>query len=56
MPEISAAHKSLTQFLLQILGMLSGVIIMLFIAIYEGQLMNAFGSAPASAVHHQHVH
>ncbi|XP_064544456.1 zinc transporter foi [Drosophila montana] len=56
MPEISAAHKSLAQFMLQIVGMLSGVLIMLFIAIYEGQLMNAFGSAPASAVHHQHVH
>ncbi|XP_017861661.1 PREDICTED: zinc transporter foi [Drosophila arizonae] len=56
MPEISAAHKSLAQFLLQILGMLSGVVIMLFIAIYEGQLMNAFGTTPTSSVHHQHVH
>ncbi|KAL7733285.1 hypothetical protein ACLKA6_004785 [Drosophila palustris] len=56
MPEISAAHKSLAQFMLQIIGMFSGVIIMLFIALYEGQLMNAFGSKPPSAAHHQHVH
>ncbi|XP_068142952.1 zinc transporter foi [Drosophila tropicalis] len=57
MPEISAAHKSLAQFLLQILGMLSGVGIMLLIAIYEGDLMTAFGTGPSSAsVHHQHVH
>jgi len=56
MPEISAAHKSLTQFMLQIVGMFSGVIIMLLIALYEGQLMNAFGSKPPSGVHHQHVH
>lgn len=56
MPEISAAHKSLAQFMLQIVGMLSGVVIMLLIAIYEGQLMNAFGSKPPSAAHHQHVH
>ncbi|XP_062136322.1 zinc transporter foi [Drosophila sulfurigaster albostrigata] len=56
MPEISAAHKSLTQFMLQILGMLSGVVIMLLIALYEGQLMNAFGTGPAGAAHHQHVH
>ncbi|XP_017844035.2 zinc transporter foi [Drosophila busckii] len=52
MPEISAAHKSLAQFLLQILGMLSGVIIMLFIAMYEGELLNAFGSSTPSSAHH----
>lgn len=46
MPEISAAHKSLAQFMLQIVGMLSGVVIMLLIALYEGQLMTVFGSAP----------
>lgn len=51
MPEISAAHKSLAQFLLQILGMLSGVVIMLLIALYEGQLMTAFGTAPPSGAH-----
>ncbi|XP_030385950.1 zinc transporter foi [Scaptodrosophila lebanonensis] len=56
MPEISAAHKSLAQFLLQILGMLSGVLIMLLIAIYEGDLMSAFGTSSAAGVHHQHVH
>ncbi|XP_022215508.2 zinc transporter foi [Drosophila obscura] len=56
MPEISASHKSLAQFLLQILGMLSGVGIMLIIALFEGDLMNVFGTAPPSAAHHQHVH
>lgn len=49
MPEISAAHKSLAQFLLQILGMLSGVVIMLLIALYEGQLMTAFGTGAPRA-------
>ncbi|EDV94286.1 GH22517, partial [Drosophila grimshawi] len=53
MPEISASHKSLWQFMLQILGLLSGVVIMLLIALYEGQLMNAFGTSPT---HHHHVH
>ncbi|XP_034658449.1 zinc transporter foi [Drosophila subobscura] len=56
MPEISASHKSLAQFLLQILGMLSGVGIMLIIALFEGDLMSVFGTAPPSAAHHQHVH
>jgi len=54
MPEISASHKSLGQFLLQILGMLSGVGIMLLIALYEGDLMSAFGTAGAAS--HQHAH
>ncbi|KAH8364837.1 hypothetical protein KR084_012548 [Drosophila pseudotakahashii] len=54
MPEISASHKSLGQFLLQILGMLSGVGIMLVIALYEGDLMSAFGTAGTAS--HQHVH
>uniref|UniRef100_A0A1I8PDX3 Zinc transporter foi n=1 Tax=Stomoxys calcitrans TaxID=35570 RepID=A0A1I8PDX3_STOCA len=44
MPEISAAHKSLQQFALQILGMSSGVLLMLLIAIYEGDLMTIFSS------------
>ncbi|EDX09724.1 zinc transporter foi [Drosophila simulans] len=54
MPEISASHKSLGQFLLQILGMLSGVGIMLLIALYEGDLMSAFGTTGAAS--HQHAH
>ncbi|EDV50666.1 zinc transporter foi [Drosophila erecta] len=45
MPEISASHKSVGQFLLQILGMLSGVGVMLLIALYESDLMNVFGTA-----------
>ncbi|XP_061398914.1 zinc transporter foi [Musca vetustissima] len=44
MPEISAAHKSVQQFALQILGMSSGVLLMLLIAIYEGDLMNLFST------------
>uniref|UniRef100_A0A1I8N4E0 ZIP Zinc transporter n=1 Tax=Musca domestica TaxID=7370 RepID=A0A1I8N4E0_MUSDO len=44
MPEISAAHKSVQQFALQILGMSSGVLLMLLIAIYEGDLMNIFST------------
>jgi len=54
MPEISASHKSLGQFLLQILGMLSGVGIMLVIALYEGDLMSVFGTAGATS--HKRVH
>ncbi|XP_065360064.1 zinc transporter foi [Calliphora vicina] len=45
MPEISAAHKSLQQFALQILGMASGVLLMLLIAIYEDDLRNVFSTA-----------
>ncbi|TMW52200.1 hypothetical protein DOY81_002759 [Sarcophaga bullata] len=45
MPEISAAHKSLQQFALQILGMGSGVLLMLLIAIYEEDLRNVFSTA-----------
>ncbi|KAH8240160.1 hypothetical protein KR032_011722 [Drosophila birchii] len=57
MPEISASHKSLGQFLLQILGMLSGVGIMLLIALYEGDLMSVFGTTgSAGAGSYQHVH
>ncbi|XP_075159412.1 solute carrier family 39 fear-of-intimacy [Haematobia irritans] len=44
MPEISAAHKSLQQFALQILGMSSGVLLMLLIAIFEGDLMTIFST------------
>lgn len=44
MPEISAAHKSVQQFALQILGMSSGVLLMLLIAIYEGDLMTIFST------------
>ncbi|EDW93153.1 zinc transporter foi [Drosophila yakuba] len=54
MPEISASHKSVGQFLLQILGMLSGVGIMLLIALYEGDLMSAFGTRGGAS--HQHAH
>ncbi|XP_017042574.1 zinc transporter foi [Drosophila ficusphila] len=54
MPEISASHKSLGQFLLQILGMLSGVGIMLVIALYEGDLMSVFGTSGTAS--HQRVH
>ncbi|XP_037956151.1 zinc transporter foi [Teleopsis dalmanni] len=53
MPELSAAHKSIEQFVLQILGMSSGVILMLFIAIYEDDLMNVF-SATTTAIHDVH--
>ncbi|KAH8301162.1 hypothetical protein KR018_004009 [Drosophila ironensis] len=61
MPEISASHKSLGQFLLQILGMLSGVGIMLLIALYEGDLMSVFGTSAAAGgggggSTYQHVH
>ncbi|KAH8379132.1 hypothetical protein KR009_003208 [Drosophila setifemur] len=55
MPEISASHKSLGQFLLQILGMLSGVGIMLLIALFEGDLMSVFGTTGAGTTY-QHVH
>ncbi|KAM7355145.1 solute carrier family 39 fear-of-intimacy isoform 1-T4 [Cochliomyia hominivorax] len=44
MPEISAAHKSLSQFALQIMGMASGVLLMLLIAIYEEDLRNVFST------------
>ncbi|XP_017096085.2 zinc transporter foi [Drosophila bipectinata] len=60
MPEISASHKSLGQFLLQILGMLSGVGIMLLIALYEGDLMSVFGTSGGGGggggSSYQHVH
>lgn len=62
MPEISASHKSLGQFLLQILGMLSGVGIMLLIALYEGDLMSVFGTSGggggklSGGSSYQHVH
>lgn len=52
MPEISAAHKSLEQFTLQILGMGSGVLLMLLIAIYEDDLMHVFSDSG----NHQHIH
>ncbi|KAL5292744.1 SLC39A6 family protein [Megaselia abdita] len=42
MPEMSSAHKNLQQCCLQILGMLSGLMIMLCIALYEHDLMTIF--------------
>ncbi|CAD7002726.1 unnamed protein product [Ceratitis capitata] len=58
MPELSSAHKTLEQFLLQILGMCTGVGIMLLIALYEGDLLSIFSSSSsattASTAHHQH--
>nr|XP_014088806.1 zinc transporter foi [Bactrocera oleae]XP_036216516.1 zinc transporter foi [Bactrocera oleae] len=51
MPELSSAHKTLEQFLLQILGMCTGVAIMLLIALYEGDLLSVFSSASTTATH-----
>lgn len=58
MPELSAAHKSLQQFALQILGMSCGVLIMLLIAVFEGDLMKAFSSSPTTTLagSHNHLH
>ncbi|XP_011201431.2 zinc transporter foi [Bactrocera dorsalis] len=51
MPELSSAHKTLEQFLLQILGMCTGVAIMLLIALYEGDLLSVFSSTTTTATH-----
>ncbi|XP_017495046.1 PREDICTED: zinc transporter foi-like, partial [Rhagoletis zephyria] len=49
MPELSSAHKTLEQFVLQILGICTGVFIMLLIALYEGDLMSLFSSSSSAA-------
>ncbi|XP_028894977.1 zinc transporter foi [Zeugodacus cucurbitae] len=55
MPELSSAHKTVEQFLLQIFGMCTGVAIMLLIALYEGDLLSVFSSsAPTTATTHKH--
>lgn len=54
MPELSSAHKTLEQFILQILGMCTGVTIMLLIALYEGDLLSVFSSTPSTSTTHKH--
>ncbi|XP_054734257.1 zinc transporter foi [Anastrepha obliqua] len=44
MPELSSAHKTPKQFVLQIFGMCTGVFIMLLIALYEEDLLSLFSS------------
>lgn len=46
MPELSAAHKTLEQFALQIFGMSTGVLLMLLIAVNENRLMTLFSPNP----------
>lgn len=52
MPEITAAHKSLEEFAMQILGMTTGVLTMLLIAIYEDDLINVFTMSGTKLGHH----
>lgn len=52
MPEITAAHKSLEEFAMQILGMTTGVLTMFLIAIYEDDLINIFSSPGTNIGHH----
>ncbi|XP_067646766.1 zinc transporter foi isoform X2 [Eurosta solidaginis] len=58
MPELSSAHKTVVQFVLQIFGMCTGIFIMLLIALYEGDLLGIFSSSSSttSTISHQHKH
>lgn len=55
MPEITAAHKSLQEFAMQILGMTTGVVTMLLIAIYEDDLINLFSISATNIGHHHSI-
>ncbi|XP_055840634.1 zinc transporter foi [Episyrphus balteatus] len=54
MPELSAAHKTLEQFALQIFGMSTGVFLMLLIAVNENRLMTLFSPNPGEMSGHSH--
>lgn len=56
MPELSAAHKTLEQFALQIFGMTTGVLLMLLIAVNENRLMTLFSPNPGEIGGHSHSH
>lgn len=49
MPEMTSAHNTVQQIVLQLLGLVGGVMSMLLIALYEHELMNIFGG-------HNHSH